>query len=106
MTPVIAATVEVDTLLWVAGLLLAIIGFLIVLIARFFHNSIVDLRSDCAELNKKLEEERKERTNKHDDSIKRVFDEIEKVKEKNSDLSETVAGIGSVYITRNEFHKK
>lgn len=110
----LATMVEVDTLLWVAGLLLAVIGFLLILIGNFIYSKVRDnstqmseLQNTCnsniTRLQEKLDQERKERVDKHDELAKRIFTEMDKTKEKSSDLSETVAGMGAIYMTRNEF---
>lgn len=116
MNTVLATTVEIDTFLWVAGTLLAIIGFLIVMVGHFFYNKLKEVADDSHELGKKLdtqmvaltskvEAERLERNTKIDEYAKATFIEINKTKEKCSDLSETVAGIGAVYATRNELNQ-
>ena len=110
----LATMVEVDTLLWVAGLLLAVIGFLLILIGNFIYSKVRDnstqmseLQNTCnsniTRLQEKLDQDRKERVDKHDELAKRIFTEMDKTKEKSSDLSETVAGMGAIYMTRNEF---
>lgn len=113
MNFVLATTVEIDTFLWVAGTLLAVIGFLIVMVGHFFYGKIKEVGEASTELGKKLDTqmatltarvdaERVERINKDDEYAKATFAEINKTKEKCSDLSETVAGIGAVYATRSE----
>jgi predicted Holliday junction resolvase-like endonuclease len=59
----------------------------------------------------KIEEERKERLEKHEKAVERLFGRIDsitqvdipKVKEDISDIRESVAGFGSVYVTRKEW---
>ena len=130
-------TVEIDTLLWVSGILLGVIGFLAVIVGKHFNDSLTDLSNKNKDLEAKIENHRDAQhrdidskltsvsnkieekvelihkrisdeqariTAKHDDLAKRAFEEIDKTKEKCSDLGETVAGIGAVYVTRNEFN--
>lgn len=114
-------TMELDTFLWFIGIVLGIIGTLIGVICWFYYHMIQKIeeklstledkfntetvKSDAKyeTLTHKIEAEAKERADKHDAFGTRVFSEIDKVKEKTGDLGETIAGFGSIYLTRNEF---
>jgi len=79
---------------------------------------LATIRAECAERSRevynKLDEERKERQDKHDKTTERLFGRIESLQQKVSDdmsdvndsisdLRETVAGFGSIYVTRREW---
>lgn len=143
--------VDLNSVLWLAGILLGIIGTLVVAICWFFWTRISECRESIGDMDKKLDElgdridqksevstqqfnaniatverridleaasrikrcdellarldnEIKERTAKHDTLAIRVFEKIEKDEEKLSDLGETVAGFGGIYLTRQEYH--
>lgn len=134
-------------IMWVGGVLITVIGALISALSVVCWNAVKDLRVKYSEAVKnfntkleeerkerqekhdkavresserakhiytKLEEERKERQEKHDKAVERLFVRIEElqtamqnsisqVKEDMGDVRETVAGFGSVYVTRKEW---
>lgn len=76
------------------------------------------VRAECStrsrELYAKMDEERKERVDKHDKSMERMFRRLEALqstsaaesssqKDDIGDIRETVAGFGSIYVTRKEW---
>jgi len=113
-------TISVSTFLWVIGIALAIIFGLIGVIWSVVWSAISRLRNNQAKIFdgakddrdrcdakfervlQAIEEERKDRMIKHDATTERIFREIHKVQDKTSDLSETVAGFGTIYVTRRE----
>jgi divalent metal cation (Fe/Co/Zn/Cd) transporter len=125
----IAAAVEFDTVVTISIALLGVCGTLVGIVWNMLTNKVdalekkleevqkntsSELKTEIKDLGQKMDAsvtrldlaittERAERTNKHDELAKRVFDKIERNDEKTSDLSETVAGIGAVYVTRSEF---
>ena len=119
-------TIDVDTFLWVIGIVFGIIGTLILTVCWFYYNLVQKLEERVVSLDnrintevqkndtrydvvtKKIEDEAKERIDKHTAFADRTFAEIDKVKDKTGDISETIAGFGSIYVTRNEFssHRK
>ena len=128
-----AITIEIDTLLWICGILLGVIGFLVIVVCKHFNDKLSDISKDnrdisdkidtqrvdleakivatdnkaeakVVKLHQRIDDERSEREHKHDESVTRIMTELEKNKEKCNDLSETIAGIGAVYVTRGEFN--
>ena len=126
-----ASKIDISTFLWTVGILLAVVGALAGLLWAVVWSAIKNARDNIKDLYGKVgeerehcegkfsimdgkleaertarqaadDQERQERTSKHDATAQRMFDEVEKVKEKNSDLSETVAGFGTIYATRRE----
>jgi 16S rRNA G527 N7-methylase RsmG len=73
------------------------------LVGAYVKYVIDDLKDEIKTLSAKIEEERKERTQKHDNGMARMVDKVDKCAEKIGDLSETVAGFGGTYITRVEY---
>lgn len=109
--------VDMTTFLWVAGTLLGVIGTLILVIWGIIWGAVKELRQQVAELDKKvgkrtqdiyarIEVERTERTTAHDNGLDRAFTEVRQVQDQVGDLRETVAGFGTVYITRQECVEK
>jgi len=112
--------VDLSTVLWIIGIFMTIVvsltgavwALLLKNIERVRNNvadafnGIKEERNHCDkkidEVTAKVDAERKERTDKHDAAMERVFGEIEKTKDKTADLEVTVAGFGSVYVTRAE----
>ena len=115
---------ELTTVLWIVGVLLAALGGLTGIVWAIVWGAItrhrttsIDIyhklesdRKECRdkfdEMTKLLAEERKDRQEKHDIAMHRVFNEIDKVKDKQADLDVTSAGFGTVYVTRKEFHEQ
>jgi uncharacterized protein YoxC len=54
------------------------------------------------ELHKRIDEEIKDRQSKHDAFGQRVYTDLDKIKDRVADLSETVAGFSGIYVTRTE----
>jgi ABC-type bacteriocin/lantibiotic exporter with double-glycine peptidase domain len=116
---------SLQIIIWIGGILFAIIGVLISALSIICWNAVKDLRQKYNESLKenserakniydRIEAERKERQEKHDKAIERVSVRIEElqrvtlssisqVKEDMGDVRETVAGFGSVYVTRKEW---
>lgn len=118
MIPVILAeasvSIPLDVVLWTAGAMVALIGSLLTLIYNLIRGKIKEAADKADAVDKKLhtdvngiyariEAERLERVGKHDELARRLGEDQEKTREKVIDLNETVAGIGSVYVTRNEY---
>jgi hypothetical protein len=107
-------TVPLDVVLWVAGTVVTVVGVLLGIIYNSIKSKIKENNDRCNALEKgvndnveklynRINEERKERTAKHDELAHHIGSDLEKTKEKVDDLTVTVAGIGSVYVTRNEY---
>lgn len=118
MIPIILAdasvSIPLDVVLWTAGAMVTLIGALLTLIYNLIRGKIKESADKADAVDKKLhadvngiyariEAERLERVSKHDELARRLGEDQEKTREKVIDLNETVAGIGSVYVTRNEF---
>lgn len=110
-------TFDVSTTLWIIGILVTVVMALIGTLWAILRNSINDAYDTIErereqrevavkEVSDKLDAEREARVTRHDASIERVFTEIDKVKDKVSDLEVTVAGFGSVYVTRAEVQQR
>jgi len=109
--------VDMTTFLWVAGALLGIIGSLVAVLWGIAWGAIKDLRKQVTDLDRKLgertqglyariETERTERTTAHDNGLDRAFTQIREAQDQVGDLRETVAGFGTIYITRQECMEK
>lgn len=110
-------SIDMSTFLWVLGAGLGVIGSLVAVLWTVAWGAIKDNRASLAELQQKLsnrvdniyariETERQERIVRHDEGLNRVFSDVRQVQELVSDLRETVAGFGTVYLTRQECANK
>lgn len=124
---ILAADVPLETVLWGAGIAVSLVGLLIGLLCKMLYSrleametTINDIQTkteikqkniedkheiEHKELTAKIELEARERREKHDALATRAFDKIEKMEEKTNDLGVTVAGFGSHYVTRTEYHQ-
>jgi gas vesicle protein len=124
--------IDVSTFLWAVGSLIAVILSLVGAIYALVWSSIkslkekndeifkqfsdlliqfsdlrVEIRKELStrgqDIYKKIDEERKEWASRHDSAMERVFERVDKTRERVEDLRETVSHIGSIYLTRREF---
>ena len=94
--------IDSGVLMWGVGIVLGVIGTLLGLYLREIEKRINSMEEVSKELAQKLEVERKERQDKHDITVARLFEHIEALAEKVADNTETVAGIGADFLTRKE----
>lgn len=110
-------SIDITTFLWVLGISFGIIGSLVAVLWTVAWGAIKDSREQLSELSKtlservealyeRIERERQERVTRHDEGLNRAFSEAKEVQELVSDLRETVAGFGTVYVTRQECVEK
>jgi hypothetical protein len=110
-------SIDISTFLWVLGAGLGIIGSLVAVLWTVAWGAIKENREILSELNRKLSErvegiyerierERDERITRHDEGMNRAFSEVKEVQELVGDMRETVAGFGTVYVTRQECVEK
>lgn len=64
------------------------------------------LSSRVESMHARIEIERTERVAHHDEGLNRAFSNIREVQEVVNDLRETVAGFGTIYVTRQEHNTK
>jgi Sec-independent protein translocase protein TatA len=106
-------TFTTGDLILVISIVLGLIGALLGIIYRLHTSAVKELKDEIADVNKRLADEVKERTRKHDETYTRVFERLEVVEREAhrievatqkqvSDLEVTTAGFGSIYATRRE----
>jgi hypothetical protein len=100
-------------LIAIVSIVLGLIGTLLGIIYRLHTTTVRELKDEIAGVNKKIDDEVKERTRRHDETYIRVFTRLEVVEKdahrievatqkQVSDLEVTTAGFGSIYATRRE----